>query len=140
MNLRPACASSMRRSTCVPKYGAGLGLRTVAWISCNSSVGACAERLSPMDSLTDNMGHPFLGSGSICGPDPGQRLAAAATRPCRAVHRRPCRPFRESWPALLRNLVQHFLDGLADLFEPFGLGHGEVGRSDVPAIRLDLVV
>jgi hypothetical protein len=40
---RPVCASPKRSSTCEPKYGAGLGLRTVAWISCKSSAGACVN-------------------------------------------------------------------------------------------------
>src|SRR5262249_13438751 len=51
MNSRPARASSMRKITCVPKYGAGLGLRTVAWISCRSSVVVRVEILSTTDSL-----------------------------------------------------------------------------------------
>src|SRR5262245_23999498 len=54
-NARPAWASSMRKITCVPKYGAGLGLRTVAWISCKSSVGADADTFAATDSVTDDM-------------------------------------------------------------------------------------
>src|SRR5215471_21370154 len=41
-NSRPARASSMRKSTCAPKYGAGRCRRTVAWISCSSNASACA--------------------------------------------------------------------------------------------------
>src|SRR5262245_40958830 len=59
MNSRPACALSMRSSTCVPKYGAGLGLRLVAWISCKSRVGADVEPVPPADSVTEDMGDPF---------------------------------------------------------------------------------
>src|SRR5262245_38100537 len=60
MNSRPARASSMRRRTWVPKYGAGLGLRTVAWISCRSSVGASVDVLPLTDSVTVVMGDPSL--------------------------------------------------------------------------------
>src|SRR5262245_57722141 len=59
MNSRPARASSTRRSRCVPKYGAGLGLRIVAWISCRSRVGADVDTAPPTDSVTEDMGDPF---------------------------------------------------------------------------------
>ena len=39
----------------MPKYGAGLCLRTVAWISGSSSVGARATPLPAADSLTVDM-------------------------------------------------------------------------------------
>ena len=45
-------------STCEPKYGAGLGLSPVAWISCKSSAGASAPTLAPADSLIADMSHP----------------------------------------------------------------------------------
>src|SRR6185436_1870248 len=48
----------MRRSTCDPKYGAGLGLRIVAWISCKSSEGAYDERSPATGSWTDMCHHP----------------------------------------------------------------------------------
>src|SRR5262249_7603500 len=36
------------------------------------------------------------------------------------------------------NFVEQLVDRLADLFEPFGFGHGEIRRSDIPAVRSNL--
>src|SRR5262245_21318722 len=82
MNSRPARALSMRRRTCVPKYGAGLGLSTVAWISCKSSVGANVDTFPPTDSVAEDMEDPFKGPGPL---HPRERFAAAATESCRGA-------------------------------------------------------
>src|SRR5215510_540573 len=116
MNSRPARASSIRRSTWVPKYGAGLGLRTVAWISCKSSVGACAERLSPTDSLTDNMGAFLSSVRADSGPDPGN-----------------------DWPLRLSNLVEEFFNRLTRALHACGLRHRQIRMGDKPAFCGDLV-
>src|SRR5215468_365571 len=110
--------ASMRRSTCVPKYGAGLGRSTVACISCNSSVGAGAERLSLTASFVDNMVASFSWV---------------------RAERIPARTPDDDWPALLRDLVEDFIDGLADLFEPSGLRRSQVRAVDVPSVGRDLV-
>src|SRR5262249_39781940 len=115
-NSRPARASSTRKSTCAPKYGAGLTRRTVAWISCRSSVGACAESFLSTDVMTDDIGASSPGSGPI-----PARTAIDFTR-------------------RLLNLVEKFLDGRTDFLEPSRLGDGEVRRSDIPAIGRNLVV
>src|SRR5262245_42394033 len=115
MNLRPAWASSIRRSTCVPKYGAGLGRSTVACISCNSSVGARVERFSPVASVVDNM----VASFSWVRPN------SART------------PTNDS-SLQLGDLVEELIDRRTDFLEPFRLCDGEVGRSDIPGVGRDL--
>src|SRR5262245_20358556 len=117
MNSRPARASSMRRRTCVPKYGAGLGLSTVAWISCKSSVGADVETLTPTDSVTEDMGDPLQ----------GVRVACTRIRT------------NES-PLQLGNLVEQFIDGRADTLEFPRLRHSKIRIGDVPAFGCDLVL
>src|SRR5262245_60652036 len=114
MNLRPACASSTRKSTCVPKYGAGLGRSTVACISCSSSVGARGELFSPTDSVTDDIGGILSWGRADSGPDE--------------------RPLRSPDP------VEQFIDGLADLFELSGFRRGQVRTIDVPGLGRDLVL
>src|SRR5262245_35934412 len=90
----------MRRITCVPKYGAGLGLRAVAWISFRASVGASVEGWPSTHSLTGNI-----------------------------------------WPPTsLFNLVEQFLDRLADTLEPPRLRYGQIRICYVPGVGGDLVV
>src|SRR5882672_2236517 len=61
-------------------------------------------------------GRSFQGSGSIA---PG--------------------PPANDWPMQLSDLVEQFLDGLADLFEPSGLRRGQVRAVNVPGLGRDLV-
>src|SRR5262249_40380239 len=46
----------------------------------------------------------------------------------------------DDWRALLRNLVEEFIDRLADALEPVNLRHRQIWMSDVPAFRRDLVL
>src|SRR5262249_26503619 len=118
-NARPASASSMRKSRCVPKYGAGLGLRTVAWISCRSSAGACAKGSPLSDSLMDAMFASLFG-----GPHPfpifGPQVNDQSLR--------------------LSNLVEEFLKRLAGALEFSSLRYRQIGMGDVPAFCRDLVL
>src|SRR5215813_4066732 len=87
---RPCSALPMRRMTYSPKYGLGRGRRTVACMSLISSAGERAERVSPTDSLMDNMRTSFKGAVPFrTGP--------------RAIDERR-----------LLNLVEELLSGLAD--------------------------
>src|SRR5262245_5265542 len=107
----------MRRMTYSPQYGLGRGRRTVACMSLVSSVGERVERVSPTDSLMDNMPASFPGSGSI-----------------------PDRTRANDEPPRLSNLVEEFLSGLADALHALDVPHRQIRMGDVPAFCRDLVL
>src|SRR5262245_47127362 len=113
---RPCSALPMRRMTYSPRYGLGRGRRTVACMSLVSSAGERVERVSPTDSLMDNMTASFRGSGSF-------RTGPRANGECR-----------------LCNLVEELFDRGTDFLESFRVLDGEVGRSDIPGVGRELVL
>src|SRR5262245_56229184 len=113
---RPCSALLMRRMTYSPQYGLGRGRRTVACMSLVSSAGERVERVSPTDSLMDNVRPSFQGSGPF------------RTGPRANDERR------------LLNLVEEFFDRRADFLESSRVLDGEVGVTDVPGVGRDLVL
>src|SRR5215469_285507 len=81
-----------------------------------SSAGERVERVWPTDSLTDNMSASFLGSGSI------------PTGPRTNDERR------------LANLVEEFLNGLADALHAGDVPYRQIRMGDVPTFCRDLMV
>src|SRR5262245_24590979 len=90
----------------------------VAWISVRSRVGAWVERLSSTDSFTDDMGASLHPGEGLFRPGPARLIE----------------------PVQLPNLVQKFLNRLADTREASCLGHRQIRIGDVPCLRRDLVL
>src|SRR5215831_12562510 len=85
-------------------------------MSLSSSAGERVERVWPTDSLTDNMRASFLGSGSI--PD----------------------RTRTSDERRLSNLVEEFLNGLADALHTGDVPYRQIRMGDVPTFGRDLML
>src|SRR5262245_52001533 len=113
---RPCSALPMRRMTYSPQYGLGRGRKTVACMSLVSSAGERVERVSPADSLRDNMRASFQGSGPF------------RTGPQGKDQNR------------LRDLVEELVERRTDFLEPFQVPDGEVGLSNIPGAGRDLVL
>src|SRR5215510_16200322 len=85
----------MRRMTYSPQYGLGRGRRTVACMSLVSSAGEGVERVSPTDSLMDNMAASFQGSVHS-GPDP-ERTMSRFGYPILSRNSSAALPMRFTW-------------------------------------------
>src|SRR5262245_27950752 len=106
----------MCRMTYSPQYGLGRGRRTVACMSLVSSASERVERVSPTDSVMDNMSASFLRGPVHFGPAP------------RNDERR------------LLNLVEEFFGRRTDFLEPSNVADGEVGPGDIPGVGRELVL
>src|SRR5262245_2273301 len=107
----------MRRMTYSPQYGLGRGRRTVACMSLVSSAGERVERVSPADSLRDNMRASFQG-----GP----------------VHLRT--GLYANGERRLGDLVEEFVDRRTDPLQPSRVLDAEIGVADIPGVGRDLVL